>query len=101
MLEAHSAAMHLGQLRPRLVLILLRLQVLVMHHGLQPVVPVADGVIGAAGQPLRNLVPAVAGRQAGRQASVRRHVPRCWLRRGPLVAKFRGYVHKLTGLNPS
>ena len=30
-------------------LVLLCLQVLVMHHDLQPVVPVADSVIGAAG----------------------------------------------------
>lgn len=54
-----------GQLHHHLVLVLLRLQVLVMHHGLQPVVPVADSVIGAAGQPLCNLVPR-GGRQAGR-----------------------------------
>ena len=68
--EARSATMHVGQLHHHLVLVLLRLQVLVMHHGLQPVVPVTDGVIGAAGQPLCNLVPAVAGRQAGGQAGV-------------------------------
>ncbi len=48
-----------------MILVLLRLQVLVVHHGLQPVVPVADSVIGAAGQPLCNLVPR-GGRQAGR-----------------------------------
>ena len=64
-----------GQLHHHLVLVLLRLQVLVMHHGLQPVVPVADSVIGAAGQPLCNLVPR-GGRQAGRLAGRRRATAR-------------------------
>ena len=54
-----------------LALVLLRLHLLVVHHGLEPVVPVADGVIGAAGQPLCNLVPAVAGGRAGVGATAR------------------------------
>ena len=60
-----------GQLPHHLALVLLRLHLLVVHHGLEPVVPVADGVIGAAGQPLRNLVPAVAGGRAGVGATAR------------------------------
>ena len=54
-----------------LSLVLLRLHLLVVHHGLKPVVPVADGVVGAAGQPLCNLVPAVAGGRAGVGATAR------------------------------
>ena len=60
-----------GQLPHHLALVLLRLHLLVVHHGLQPVVPVADGVIGAAGEPLCNLVPAVAGGRAGVGATAR------------------------------
>ena len=69
---AAHAAMNVEQLHRYLLLVLLHLQLLVVRHGLQPVVPVADGMVGAAGQPLRDIVPVAASKQAGRQASARR-----------------------------